>query len=117
MIFSSDKDKQNKKVNKINLENSPDSEKFEKCVDDLSKYVRENLTQESELLKYYRFFSDISRKSKYQNKILETHIILIKLRELLLKPTSNPDLTIECVKLILNLSKNRNYQLKLIQEI
>ena len=116
MIFSSDKDNQGKKVNKINLENSPDSEKFDKCVDDLSKYIRDNLTQESELLKYYRFFSDISKKSKYQNKILETQIILLKLRELLLKPTSNPDLTIECVKIILNLSKNRNCQLKLIQE-
>ena len=60
-----------KKVNKINLENSPDSEKFDKNVEDLTKDKKENSYQENELLKYFLFFSDISKKTKYQGKILE----------------------------------------------
>ena len=105
-----------KKVNKINLENSPDSEKFDKNVEDLSKYIKENSNQENELLKYFLFFSDISKKTKYQGKILETPIILKKIKDLLLIPTSNSDITMECVKIILNLSKNRNGQAKMLQE-
>ena len=105
-----------KKVNKINLENSPDSEKFDKNVEDLSKYIKENSNQENELLKYFLFFSDISKKTKYQGKILETPIILKKIKDLLLVPTSNSDITMECVKIILNLSKNRNGQAKMLQE-
>ncbi len=44
-----------KKVNKINLENSPDSEKFDKNVEYLTKYIKQNSNQENELLKFFIF--------------------------------------------------------------
>ena len=117
MIYvPTDKDKATKKTNKVNLENSPDSEKFEKCVDDLTKYIRDNSSQEGELLKLFLFFSDISKKTKYQNKIVDTSIIIAKMKELLCRPATNQDITMECVKIILNLSKNRNCQIKMISE-
>ena len=105
-----------KKMNKINLENSPDSEKFEKFLEDLNKFIKESSNNESDLLKYFLFFSDISKKTKYQTKILENNIILKKIKEILLKQNSNPDISMECIKIILNLSKNRNCQAKLLQE-
>ena len=70
-MFRPIKKDSSKKVNKINLENSPDSEKFDKNVEDLTKDKKENSYQENELLKYFLFFSDISKKTKYQGKILE----------------------------------------------
>lgn len=116
MIYlPNDKDKPSKK-SKVNLENSPDSEKFEKCLDDLTKYVRDGINNETEFQKLFMFFSDISKKTKYQTKIVDSSIILIKMKEFLCRPTSNPDITIECAKIILNLSKNRNSQIKMLSE-
>ena len=116
MIYlPNDKDKPSKK-SKVNLENSPDSEKFEKCLDDLTKYVRDGINNETEFQKSFMFFSDISKKTKYQTKIVDSSIILIKMKEFLCRPTSNPDITIECAKIILNLSKNRNSQIKMLSE-
>ena len=100
--------RKNKKF--LNLENSPDSEKFGKYVETLNKYARENISNENELLKIFTFFTDISRKIKYQNKILETPIISSKIKEILLKPSSNPEIAIEVNKIILNISKNHNSQ-------
>ena len=40
-----------RKNKKLNLENSPDSEKFDKSVEELTKYIRENSTNENDLLK------------------------------------------------------------------
>ena len=50
---------------KATLENSPDSEKFDKCIKELNQYLRENNKNENELIKIFTFFSDISKKSKY----------------------------------------------------
>ena len=62
MIYlPNDKDKPSKK-SKVNLENSPDSEKFEKCLDDLTKYVRDGINNETEFQKLFMFFSDIMLK-------------------------------------------------------
>ena len=106
--------RKNKKF--LNLENSPDSEKFGKYVEVLNKYVRENSANENDLLKVFTFFDDISKKAKYQNKILETPIISTKIKEILLKPSSNPEIATEANKIILNISKNHNSQSKLIFE-
>ena len=63
---------------KATLENSPDSEKFDKCIKELNQILRENNKNENERKKYFPFFHDISKKSKYQIRILDTtHLILI----------------------------------------
>ena len=73
-----------RKTKKLNLENSPDCEKFDKSVEELTKYIRDNSTNENELLKLFLFFSDISKKTKYQAKIIETPILINKMKEILL---------------------------------
>ena len=105
-----------RKQKKINLEISPDSDKFDKCVEDLGKYIRENSTNENELLRMFVFFNDLSKKTKYQSKILETPILTSKMKEILLKPSTNPEVSTEVDKLILNIAKNHNNQSKLIFE-
>ena len=105
-----------RKNKKLNLENSPDSEKFDKCVEELSKYIRENSTNENELQKMFIFFTDISKKSKYQSKIIETQILINKIKEVLLRPSSYPEVSVEASKIIMNISKNHNSQYKLIFE-
>ena len=52
----------NRKNKKLNLENSPDSEKFDKLVEELSKYIRDNSTNENELFKMFVFFTDLSKR-------------------------------------------------------
>ena len=106
----------NRKNKKLNLENSPDSEKFDKSVEELSKYIRENSTNENELLKMFVFFTEISKKTKYQSKIIETPILINKMKEILLRSSSNPEVSIEVSKIIMNISKNHNNQYKLIFE-
>ena len=105
-----------RKNKKLNLENSPDSEKFDKSVEELTKYIRENSTNENDLLKMFIFFTDISKKSKYQSKIIETPILINKMKEILLRPSSNPEVSLEVSKIIMNISKNHNSQYKLIFE-
>ena len=106
----------NRKNKKLNLENSPDSEKFDKSVEELSKYIRENSTNENELFKMFVFFTDLSKKSKYQSKIIETPILIGKMKEILLKSSTNPEVAIEVSKIVMNISKNHNNQYKLIFE-
>ena len=112
----SDFHRQGRKNKKLNLENSPDNEKFDKSVEELTKYIVENSTNENELLKMFVFFTDISKKSKYQTKIIETPILINKMKEILLRPSSNPEISIEVSKIIMNISKNHNSQNKLIFE-
>ena len=112
----SDFHRQGRKSKKLNLENSPDHEKFEKSVEELTKYIYENSTNENELLKMFVFFTDISKKSKYQTKIIETPILVNKMKEILLRTSSNPEISIEVSKIIMNISKNHNSQYKLIFE-
>ena len=106
----------NRKNKKLNLENSPDSEKFDKLVEELSKYIRDNSTNENELFKMFVFFTDLSKKSKYQSKIIETPILIGKMKEILLKSSSSPEVAIEVSKIVMNISKNHNNQYKLIFE-
>ena len=60
-----------RKNKKLNMDNSPDSEKFDKSVEELTKYIRDNSTNENELLKIFVFFTDVSKKTKYQLKIMK----------------------------------------------
>ena len=105
-----------RKNKKLNLENSPDSEKFDKSVEELAKYIRDNSTNENELLKMFVFFTDISKKTKYQLKIIETPILIDKMKDILLRSSINPEISIEVSKIIMNISKNHNNQYKLIFE-
>ena len=59
------------------------------------------------------FFTDISKKSKYQTKIIETPILINKMKDILLHTSSNPEISIEVSKIIMNISKNHNSQNKL----
>ena len=103
----SDFHRQGRKNKKLNLENSPDNEKFDKSVEELTKYIVENSTNENELLKMFVFFTDISKKSKYQTKIIETPILINKMKEILLRPSSNPEISIEVSKIIMNISNGK----------
>ena len=73
-----------RKNKKLNLENSPDSEKFDKSIEELAKYIRDNSTNENELLKMFVFFTDISKKTKYQSKIIDTPLLINKMKDILL---------------------------------
>ena len=105
-----------RKNKKLNLENSPDSEKFDKSIEELTKYIRDNSTNENELLKMFVFFTDISKKTKYQTKIIETPLLINKMKDILLHSSSNPEVSIEISKIIMNITKNHNNQSKLIFE-
>ena len=98
------------------LENSPDSEKFDKCIKELNQYIRENNKNENELIKIFSFFRDISKKSKYQIRILDTTHLILMIKEILLNPKSNVELSTEATKIIMNISKSDNAQTKLITE-
>ena len=56
--------------------------KFDKFVEELTQYISENSTNESKLLKMFVFFTDISKKSKYQTIIIETPILINKMKEI-----------------------------------
>ena len=58
-------------------------------------------------------FTDISKKIKYQTKIIETPILINKMKEILLHTSANPEIPIEISKIIMNISKNNNSQNKL----
>ena len=105
-----------RKNKKLNMDNSPDSEKFDKSVEELTKYIRDNSTNENELLKIFVFFTDVSKKTKYQLKIIETPILIDKMKDILLRSSINPEISIEVSKIIMNISKNHNNQYKLIFE-
>ena len=98
------------------LENSPDSEKFDKCIKELNKYLRENSKNENSLIKIFSFFSDISKKSKYQIRILDTSHLVQMIKEILLNPKSNLELSKEATKIVMNIAKSDNAQAKLITE-
>ena len=59
------------------------------------------------------FFIDISKKSKYQTIIIETPILINKMKEISLHTSSNPETSIEVSKIIMNISKSYNIQNKL----
>ena len=101
---------------KVALENSPDSEKFDKCIKELNQYLRENNKNENELIKIFSFFRDISKKSKYQIRILETTHLVLMIKEILTNPKSNIDLSTEANKIIMNIAKSDNAQTKLVTE-
>ncbi len=61
MIFH----RQGRKNKKLNLENSPDNEKFDKSVEELTKYIYENSTNENELLKMFFILRIFQKKSKH----------------------------------------------------
>ena len=98
------------------LENSPDSEKFEKCLKELNKYLRENNKNENSIIKIFSFFGDISKKSKYQIRILDTPHLLLMIKEILLNPKSNLELSKEANKIVMNIAKSDNAQTKLVTE-
>ena len=98
------------------LENSPDSEKFDKCIKELNQYLRENNKNENELIKILSFFRDISKKSKYQIRILEATQLIQLIKEILLNPKTNVELSTEATKIIMNISKSDNAHTKLITE-
>ena len=101
---------------KAALENSPDSEKFDKCIKELNQYIRDNNKNENELIKIFQFFRDISKKSKYQIRILETPHLILMIKNILLNPKSNVELSMEANKIIMNISKSDNAQTKLVTE-
>ena len=99
---------------KVALENSPDGEKFDKCIKELNQYLRENNKNENELIKIFAFFREISKKSKYQIRILEaTHLVLM-IKEILTNPKSNLELSTEATKIVMNIAKSDNSQTKLV---
>ncbi len=58
-------------------------------------------------------FLQISKKNKYQTKIIETPILINKMKEILLHTSANPEIPIKISKIIMNISKNNNSQNKL----
>ena len=101
---------------KATLENSPDSEKFDKCIKELNQILRENNKNENELIKIFSFFRDISKKSKYQIRILDTTHLILMIKEILLNPKSNIELSMEANKIVMNIAKSDNAQTKLVTE-
>ena len=105
-----------RKNKKPTLENSPDSEKFDKCVKELNQYIRDNKKNENDLIKIFNFFSDISKKSKYQIRILETTQLITMIKDILLNPKSNLELSSEANIIIMNIAKSKNAETKLVTE-
>ena len=70
----------------------------------------------SKNFRMFLFFSDISKKTKYQSKIIETPILINKIKEILLSSSINTEVAIEVSKIIMNISKSHNNQYKLIFE-
>ena len=101
---------------KATLENSPDSEKFDKCIKELNQYIRENNKNENELIKIFSFFCDISKKSKYQIRILDTSYLVSLIKDILINPKSNLELSMEANKIVMNIAKSDNAQTKLVTE-
>ena len=62
------------------------------------------------------FFRDISKKSKYQIRILEATQLIQLIKEILLNPKTNVELSTEATKIIMNISKSDNAHTKLITE-
>ena len=105
-----------RKSKKATLENSPDSEKFDKCVKELNQYIRDNKKNENDLIKIFNFFQDISKKSKYQIRILETTQLVTMIKDILLNQKSNLELSILATKIIMNIAKSKNAETKLVTE-
>ena len=64
MIFH----RRGRKNKKLNLENSPDNKKFDKSVEELTKYIYENSTNETELLKMFVFLQIFPKKVHIKQK-------------------------------------------------
>ncbi len=106
----------NRKNRKVNLEISPDSEKFEKYLKEFNLYLNENKKNEKILIKIFFGFLEFSKKSKYQINILESNELMETLKDILINPKSNIEISTLSSEIIMNISKNENIQVKLIIE-
>ena len=102
------------KSKKFNPENSPDNEKFDKSIEEFIQYIHDKRLDDAEIYKLLLFFTEISKKNKYQSKILSTSILIKRMKDILLNNSSNPEISYEISKIIMNIAKNHSNQSKLI---
>ena len=105
-----------RKNRKANLEISPDSEKFEKYLKEFNFYLNETKKNEKILIQILVGFLEFSKKSKYQIRILESNNFIDTIRDILVEPKSNLELSTKACEIIMNISKSENMQAKLIVE-
>ena len=105
-----------RKNRKANLEISPDSEKFEKYLKEFTFYLNETKKSEKLLIQIFAGFLEFSKKSKYQIRILESNNFIDIIRDILIDPKSNLELSTKACEIIMNISKSENIQAKLIVE-
>ena len=105
-----------KKSRKTNLEISPDSEKFEKYIKEFNLYLNETKRNEKILIQILIGFVEFSKKSKYQIRILESNNLIEIIKDILLNPKSNLELSTKACEIIMNISKSENLQAKLVVE-
>ena len=105
-----------RKNRKANLEISPDSEKFEKYLKEFNFYLNETKKSEKLLIQIFSGFLEFSKKSKYQIRILESNNFIDTIRDILVEPKSNLELSTKACEIIMNISKSENMQAKLIVE-
>ena len=105
-----------RKNRKANIEISPDSEKFEKYLKEFNFYLNETKKSEKLLIQIFSGFLEFSKKSKYQIRILESNNFIDTIRDILVEPKSNLELSTKACEIIMNISKSENMQAKLIVE-
>ena len=105
-----------RKNRKANIEISPDSEKFEKYLKEFTFYLNETKKSEKLLIQIFAGFLEFSKKSKYQIRILESNNFIDIIRDILIDPKSNLELSTKACEIIMNISKSENIQAKLIVE-
>ena len=105
-----------RKNRKTNIEISPDSEKFDKYLKEFSLFLNESKKNEKILIQILVGFLEFSKKSKYQIRILESNNLLETIRDILLEPKSNLELSMKACEIVMNISKSENLQAKLVVE-
>ena len=98
-------------------ENSPDNSVFKSNLRDLYNIdpTRIDQSQEKKLLEYVTYFKNITKKTKYQLKVLDSGL-LYKFLIPLLYYNKCLSINIEAASIIVNLSKNKNHHFKFIPE-
>ena len=126
------KDNRGKAQNSTNaVEYSPDSDKFKNYCSKLFEFQNTKKDQketnrdkdlkesnkDKELIQYLRYIKLATKKTKYQLKILDIHLIqevIIPIMQT--KSKSNLEIPKECSKIFLNLAKNKNNHYKITPE-
>lgn len=97
---------------------SPDNSQFKQNVRELFNFNPNNIeqNQEKKLHEYLVYFKNITKKSKYQLKVLDSLILTKFVIPYLFSYHSNMENNLEATKIFVNIAKNKNHHFKLTPE-